>query len=70
MAARYPEAVDYERAVTEKRELALIENVAIQAWSLARIANEKYASLRYAYLGAMLFLIGWGLARITLSLAS
>jgi hypothetical protein len=70
VAGRYPEAADYERAVTEKRELELIENVAIQAWNLARIATDKYASLRFAYLGAILFLPCWGLARITLSLAS
>jgi Family of unknown function (DUF5706) len=70
VVARFPTPEAYERAVTEKRELELIENVATQVWNLACIADDKYKSLRHAYLGAMLFLIAWGCARVALSLAS
>ena len=70
VVARFQSAEAYERAVTEKREVDLIENVATQVWNLACIADDKYRSLRHAYLGAMLFLISWACARIALSLAS
>jgi hypothetical protein len=70
VAASYPTGDAYGSAVTEKREVDLIEQVSIQAWNLACIANDKYASLRRAYLGALLFLVTWGAARVALSLAS
>lgn len=70
VAARYPNGDAYGASVSKKRELDLIEHVAIQAWNLARIADEKYRHLRYAYMGAVLFLGMWAAARIALSLAS
>ncbi len=70
VVARYPDGESYGEAVTVNREAGIIENVAIQAWNLARIADEKYRHLRHAYAGALLFLVAWAVARITLSLAS
>jgi hypothetical protein len=70
VAATFPDGDAYGRAVTEKRETEIIEQVSIQAWNLANIANDKYASLRRAYMGALVFLLAWGVARIALSLAS
>jgi pycsar effector protein len=70
VAGSYPDSDAYAASVTSKRERDLIDHVAIQAWSLARIADDKYRHLRHAYAGAFVFLITWGVARITLSLAS
>ncbi len=70
VAARYTDGDSYGEAIMAKLERELIEDVAIQAWNLANIAHIKYRHLRYAYLGAFLFLAGWGVSRITLSLAT
>src|SRR5207248_2875020 len=69
VASSFPDGDAYARAVTEKREVELIEQVSIQAWNLACIASDKYASLRRAYLGAFVFLVAWGAARVALALA-
>jgi Family of unknown function (DUF5706) len=70
VVARYKSSEDYHRAVSEKLEGDLIDTVALQAWNLARIAQSKYAHLRYAYLGAFFFLVSWAVARASLSFAS
>jgi hypothetical protein len=70
VASQHPDGGSYGAAVESKDEAGLREQVAIQAWNLARIANDKYRHLRYAYLGALLFVIAWAVARVTLSLAS
>ena len=70
VVSRYPDGEAFAEAVKENREAGILENVAIQAWNLARIANDKYRHLRHAYAGALLFLVAWGVARIALSLAS
>jgi hypothetical protein len=69
VAASFPTGEAYGSAVTEKREVDLIDQVSTQAWNLACIANDKYASLRRAYLGALIFLVAWGASRVALSLA-
>jgi hypothetical protein len=70
VAASYPDGEAYAAAVTKNREAGIIENVAIQAWNLARIADDKYRHLRHAYAGALCLLIAWGVARMALSLAA
>ena len=70
VASTFADGDAYGRAVTEKREVELIEQVSVQAWNLACIATDKYASLRRAYMGAVVFLLAWGIARIALSFAS
>jgi pycsar effector protein len=70
VAARYRTSEEYGEAVSQKVERDLIDHVSLQAWNLARIAATKYAHLRYAYLGAALFLVAWAIARASLSFAS
>ena len=70
VAQSYPDGGSYAGAVESLNEAGLREQVAIQAWNLARIANDKYGHLRYSYLGALCFLISWGVARVALSLAA
>jgi hypothetical protein len=70
VAGSYPDGESYAAAARGKHEDDLIEHVAIQAWNLGRIAHDKYGHLRRAYVGAFFFLVAWGLARVTLSLAS
>ena len=69
VVARYKSSEDYHHAVSEKVERDLIDTVALQAWNLARIAQNKYAHLRYAYLGAFFFLVFWTISRAGLSFA-
>ena len=70
VAGSYPDGESYAAAARGKHEDDLIEHVAIQAWNLGRIAHDKYGHLRRAYVGAFFFLLAWGIARVTLSLAS
>ena len=70
VAASYPDGDAYGAAAAGKHEVDLIEHVAIQAWNLGCIAHDKYGHLRKAYVAAFFFLITWGVARVTLSLAS
>jgi hypothetical protein len=69
VVANYRSSDDYEEAVSSKLERDLIDEVALQAWNLARIAQNKYAHLRQAYLGAFFFLVAWAIARASLSFA-
>jgi hypothetical protein len=68
-AAAYPSAETYGDAVYGSYERDLIYTMATQAWYLARISREKYRHLRVAYASALLFVVLWGMARLTLSLA-
>jgi|SRR5579859_5798518 len=70
VASSYPTADAYAEAVKKNRESGIIDQVAIQAWNLARIADDKYRHLRHAYAGALCLLFAWGVARIALSLAA
>jgi hypothetical protein len=70
VVARYRTSEEYDQAVSSKLERDLLDDVALQAWNLARISAAKYRHLRYAYIGAFFFLLAWAIARATLSLAS
>jgi hypothetical protein len=70
VAGSYPDGSDYGKSVKNRREEDLLEHVAIQAWNLGRIANDKYLSLRWAYIGALVFLVTWGVGRVALAFAS
>ena len=70
VAASYPDGEAYAEAVTKNRESGIIEDVAIHAWNLARIADDKYRHLRHAYAGALCLLFAWAIARVALSLAA
>ena len=49
---------------------AVANSMAVQAWHLASISQEKYRHLRLAYMSALSFVVFWGIARLSLSLAS
>jgi hypothetical protein len=70
VAGAYEDGESYAASARAKHEDDLIEHVAIQAWNLGRIAHDKFGHLRRAYGGAFFFLVTWGVARVTLSLAS
>jgi hypothetical protein len=70
VAASFPSAAEYGDRIRYSREDELIDTMAMQAWNVAKIASEKYRHLRLAYTFALLFVLGWGLARVAYSLAS
>jgi hypothetical protein len=69
LAATFPTADEYARTLDAMSPDELERNLASQAWHLAGIAQEKFASTRRAYYALMLFFAFWGVARITLAIA-
>src|SRR5262249_54453267 len=68
-AADHPDATTFRRAIEASHQRDLLHAVAVQAWNLALIATAKYHKLRLAYVGAVLFVASWAIARITLQFA-
>jgi hypothetical protein len=67
--ANYPSGSAFATAVTDLPPAAVAEQMAEQAWELARIATRKFERLRMAYWFALAFLAAWALARCAMALA-
>lgn len=64
--AGYPTAPEYKSAVTTLTDEQLEE----QVWELARHATMKAKYARLTYMAVFGFLLLWGAARVSLSLAT
>jgi hypothetical protein len=68
--AEYESGTSYAAVATRLSPEQVAEQMAEQAWELARIARRKFARTRKAYGVALVFLAAWALARCALALAA
>jgi hypothetical protein len=68
-ASKYPSGSEYAAVVGRLSVQARFDQLADQAWELARVASAKYRRTRWAYWVALAFLGAWALARLALVLS-